>query len=91
MPRQMSSSTGLRRLLIEAHQESWDRWRVPGMMSDFELDLKAGRPVVVSSAQILSALMRAGLPYRDFAYGGSAWGKTFVLDERDELSELQGR
>jgi hypothetical protein len=32
-------------------------------------------------------LMYARLPHREFAYGGADWGKVFVLDERDQLTE----
>lgn len=32
--------------------------------------------------------MYAGMPCDRWAYGGADWGKTFVLDERDRLTEL---
>ncbi|BCQ07718.1 hypothetical protein JMUB5695_01139 [Mycobacterium heckeshornense] len=86
--RRVGSTSGLRELLIAGHEPSWQRWRIPGRACDFELDLKAGRPVVVSSAQLLAALMRAGLPHREFALGGQHHGGAFVLDEHDRLVEL---
>ncbi|BCQ08253.1 hypothetical protein JMUB5695_01678 [Mycobacterium heckeshornense] len=43
---------------------------------------------MVSSAQLLAALMRAGLPHREFAFGGQHHGGAFVLDEHDRLVEL---
>ena len=54
--------------------------------------LRSGRPVVVvvvvvSSSTLLSALMHAGLPHRELAYGGRDWHKCFVLDEHDRLTE----
>jgi hypothetical protein len=32
-------------------------------------------------------LMHAGLPCDQFAFGGADWGKTFVLDERNQLTK----
>ena len=96
-----SRSDGLRQLLIAADDEFRARWRQPrpgwGFLSDEQrelpmlewgTDLRAGKPVVVSSSQLLCALSHARLPHRDFAYGGKHWGRTFELDERDNLSEL---
>jgi hypothetical protein len=53
--------------------------------------LKAGEPVVLVSAMLLSAFMAAGLPesaWRRFALDGADWSKAFLLDERDRLVEL---
>jgi len=36
---------------------------------------------------MLRAFMAAGLPTDRFAYGGPDWGKSFLLDERDQISE----
>jgi hypothetical protein len=36
---------------------------------------------------MLRAFMAAGLPTDRFAYGAADSGKTFVLDEHDQLSE----
>jgi hypothetical protein len=41
----------------------------------------------MSAAQLMCALMRAGLPHQQFAYGGQDCGKAFLLDERDQLTE----
>jgi len=49
--------------------------------------LKAGKPVVLASSALLRAFLHAGLPYRSYAFGGREWGKTFVLDEHDQLRE----
>jgi hypothetical protein len=38
-------------------------------------------------AELLRALMHAGLPHRNLGYGGMDWGKTFVLDEHNQLNE----
>ena len=105
MPRRSRSNTaaaeGLRELLIaeaDAGRERWRQpraWDWPGLnrglpMLDWELDLRAGRAVVVSSTQLMCALGRAGLPYDRFGYGGADWRKVFVLDEFGGLTEWTG-
>jgi hypothetical protein len=87
MVRRIQRNDGLRDLLIAEWDRSMLRWRIPGRVSEHEEALKAGKPVVVSSSALLRAFMHAGLPYRNLAYGGRDWGKTFVLDERDQLTE----
>jgi hypothetical protein len=49
--------------------------------------LKAGAPVVVGAATLMSALMHARQDYRRYAHGGADADKVFVLDG-DRLSEL---
>ena len=49
---------------------------------------RAGKPVVVSSSQLLCALSHARLPHRDFAFGGKHYSSVFLLDEHDNLTEL---
>ena len=90
MPRRRSntSSDGLRELLIAEQERSLKRWAIPGKPNDLLEDLRADVAVVVSSAQLLKALMAAGLPVDRFAYRGADYGKTFLLDERDELREV---
>jgi hypothetical protein len=34
----------------------------------------------MSAAQLMCALMRAGSPHQQFAYGGQDCGKAFLLD-----------
>ena len=84
--RRVQRSDGLRGLLIAERERSMQRWAIPGRPDEFLADLRAGAAVVVSSAQLLRALMRAGLPHDRFAYGGADWRKEFVLDEFDQLS-----
>ncbi len=92
MPRRMSNTAttgGLRELLITDRERSLQRWPPPpGKPDEFLDDLLAHVPVPVSSSQLLQALMHAGLPHSQFAYAGGEHGKTFVLDERDQLTEL---
>jgi hypothetical protein len=87
MVRRIQRNDGLRDLLIAEWDRFMLRWRIPGRVSEYEEALKAGEPVGVSSSQLLRAFMHAGLPHRTLAYGGRDWGKSFVLDERDQLSE----
>ena len=80
----------LRQVLLKDHREKFGprgRWHIPGRVSDYEKALVAGESIVVDSGTIMCALMHAGLPSDDFAYGGRDWGKSFVLDERDQLTE----
>ncbi|WP_156661572.1 hypothetical protein [Mycobacterium sp. 852002-51163_SCH5372311] len=83
--KRVQRADGLRQLLIADRERSLQRWAVPGRRDEWLDDLRAHVPVVVSSAQLLCALMHAGLPYQQFAYGGADWGKSFVLDENDRL------
>ena len=87
MPRRQQRSTGLRQVLIQEWDRGMARWRIPGRICEYEEALKAGKPVVVSSSSMLRAFMAAGLPTDRFAYGGPDWGKSFLLDERDQISE----
>lgn len=84
--KRVSKSSGLRELLIADRERSLRRWAIPGRPDDFLDDLRAHVPVTVSSAQLLSALMGAGLPFRQYAFGGADYGRVFVLDGRDQLS-----
>ena len=43
---------------------------------------------MISSSTLLSVCLAAGLSTRRFAYGGPDWAKSFLLDERDQLSEI---
>jgi hypothetical protein len=79
-----TSDDGVRRLLIADREESLERWPVADEFLD---DLRARVPVTVSSADLLRVLMNAGLPPRQFAYGGADWGRVYVLDGRDRLTE----
>jgi hypothetical protein len=102
MRRTSNASGGLRELLIaeaDHRRERWARgphwgwpedtdWTLP--MLDWEIDLRAGRAVLVSSTALLVALMHAGLPHDRFAYGGADWHKSFLLDERGGLTECAG-
>lgn len=88
MTRRGSSTAGLRQLLLDDHRRSLGGWRIPRRVDERERALGSGEPVTVSSAQLMCALMHAGLDYRRFAFGGADWDKAFRLDEHDRLTEL---
>jgi len=94
MVRRIQNNTGLRELLIADRE-----YRLPGCLNpppwsaprgwrdEVLEELKAGQPVVVSSSVLMCALLHAGLPSDDYAFGGRHWGKQFLLDEDGTLSE----
>jgi hypothetical protein len=80
----------LRLLLLKDHRLRFgptSRWHIPGRVSEYEQALVAGEPLVVDSGTIMCALMHAGLPSDDYAFGGRHWGKQWHLDVDDTLSE----
>jgi hypothetical protein len=82
----------LRRVLLKDHRERFGptgRWHIPGRVSEYEKALVAGEAVVVESGTLMCALLHAGLPSDEYAFGGPDWGKSFVLDERDQLRECE--
>jgi hypothetical protein len=95
--RRVGSTSGFRELLQADRENRLRRCPKPpwaasrGARRDGLLEeLKAGGPVVVGAADLMCALMHAGMDCRRFAFGGADWGKVFVLTERDELVELPG-
>lgn len=90
-PRQ-ARGDGLREVLIADRE-----YRLPGcpkpgpwfgrVRDELLEELKAGGPVVVGAADLMRALMHAGLDARRFAYGGPDWDKQFELGADDQLRE----
>jgi hypothetical protein len=81
----------MRRLLLADHCQRFGpggRWHIPGRVCDYERALTDGEAVVVDSSTVMCALMHAGLPSDDFAFGGRDYGRTLLLDEHDQLTEL---
>jgi hypothetical protein len=101
MVRRMQRNDGLRELLIADDDGFRAAWRSPRAwdsrpptqrelpMLDWDLALRAGQRVVVSSSRLLCALMRAGVPHREYAFGGRYCNSVFVLDEYDQLTVLE--
>jgi hypothetical protein len=85
--RNNSRTEGLRRLLLDRHPKSMERWHIPGRRCEFEDALVSGKAVVVSSTTNMSALMHAGLPRDEYTYAGKLGCKQWLLDENDRLSE----
>ncbi|MGA7050123.1 MAG: hypothetical protein WBZ37_02445 [Mycobacterium sp.] len=80
-------------MLIEQQERLFGpggRWHVPNYRYEFLEALKAGEAVVLSSSSLLCVLSPAGLPHADYCFGRRYWGSTFVLDERDQLTEVAG-
>jgi hypothetical protein len=83
-----TTATGLRELLLADYRRRLERWRIPGRVYEREQALESGAPVEVSATDLMLALMHAGLPDARFAFGGVAWDKVYLLDERDRMIEL---
>jgi hypothetical protein len=96
MVRRLQNNTGLRELLIADRE-----YRLPGCLNpppwsaprgwrDELLEaLRAGQPVVVSSSVVMCALLHAGLPGDEYAFGGRYYKANFLLDERNQLTEVE--
>lgn len=83
-----SAVVAMRPLLIAERESGGRRWAFPGRTDEYLADLHAGRAVTVSSAALMRAATHAGMPSERWAYAGTDWGKTFILDERDRLTEV---
>jgi hypothetical protein len=90
----VARSDGLRELRIAYREHRLPNstppppWSAPRARPDELLDeLKSGNAVVVSSSTLLSAFIDAGLPCREYGFGGRYYKSAFLLDERDKLSE----
>src|SRR6476659_10517758 len=83
----------LRQVLLKDHREKFrptGRWHIPVRVLDYEQAFVAGEPIVIDSGTIMCALMHAGLPSDDYAFGGRHWGKKWLLDVDGTLSEWTG-
>ena len=95
--KQRRRSSGLRQLLIADREyrlpgsPNPPPWSAPrGWHDQLLTALKAGEPVVVSSSLLLTAHIHAGLPDRQYAYGGQLHGCVFVLGSDDRLTLCDG-
>jgi hypothetical protein len=73
----------LRQVLLRDHRQRFglgSRWHIPGRVSDYEQALVAGEAIVVDSGTLMVALLHAGLPSDDYAFGGSHWGKQWLSE-----------
>ncbi|PND55530.1 hypothetical protein CRM90_22530 [Mycobacterium sp. ENV421] len=76
----------MRALLIAEWDAGMERWRIPGAVYAYEEALKSDAPVVISSDDLLKALVGAGLDAKQFGFGGRYYGKRLLLDG-DQLTE----
>jgi hypothetical protein len=103
MPTRVVPSGGargwLREWLIATHERRRMRGggRMPsgplaGEHDELMKDLHHGRPVLISSAELVAAHHQCGLPddADRFAPGGPDFGKRWILDEHDQLTEWAG-
>jgi hypothetical protein len=88
MARRPGNNSGLRNLLIADRERFMERWQIPGKPDEHLEALRAGEEVLVGSAQLMRALMHAGLRHDDFAFGGRHYKTVFVLGENDQLAEM---
>jgi hypothetical protein len=84
----------LRELLTARWDHQMQYWRIEGHMYPYELALKAGSDLVVSSARIADALRHAGQPADRFDGGGALTAgpdafKTWLLGADDTLTEIR--
>jgi hypothetical protein len=80
----------LRQVLLNDNRKRFgpnSRWHIPGRVSEYEQALIAGDPVVIDDGTLMCALMHAGLPCDDYAFGGRYYGKQLLLAEDGSLSE----
>lgn len=95
MKRTKAGGDSLRELLIACREHRLAGCPKPGpwvrCVRDELLDeLKVGGPVEIGSAELLVAMMHAGLPetaWRRYALGGADHGRVFLLDS-ERLAEL---
>jgi hypothetical protein len=90
MPRRIANTatvtSGLRELLLAYFDPG--RWRIPGHFYPYEVALKSGGDVVVTSGRLANALERAGLPAGRFDNDGPDGGRAWLLGADDSLTEI---
>ena len=87
--RSRAGATPLRNMLIARRDRDMERWRIPGHVYPYEIALKSGADVVVSSGRLAAALAHAGQPADRFDDGGPDADKVWLLGADDRLTEIR--
>ena len=87
-------ATPLRDMLTARWDHQMQYWRIPGHLYPYELALKAGSDLVVSSGRIAAALRHAGQPADRFDGGGALTDgpdayKTWLWGADDSLTLIE--
>jgi hypothetical protein len=88
-PRRRRGATPLRNLLCVHWDDRMERWRIEGHLYPYEIALKSGGDVVVSSGRLADALRYAGLGADRFDDDGADAGKVWLLGADDSLTEIR--
>jgi hypothetical protein len=86
--RSHAGATPLRDMLIRHQDHRMLRWRIEGHLYPYEVALKSGGDVVVSSGRLADALAHAGLQADRFDDGGPDAGKVWLLGGADDTLTL---
>jgi hypothetical protein len=79
----------LRGMLVRQWDDRMQRWRIEGHVYPYEIALKSGGDVVVSSGRVADALRHAGLGADRFDDDGADAGKVWLLGADDSLTEIR--
>jgi hypothetical protein len=92
-PRSRRGATPVRDMLVRRWDDRMARWRIPGHPYPYEIALKAGGDVVVSSVRLADALTHAGQPADRFdaspLHAGPDAHKAWLLGADDSLTEIR--
>jgi hypothetical protein len=87
--RRRRGATPLRDLLCAHWDHRMERWRIEGHLYPYEIALKSGGDVVVSSGRLADALRHAGQATDRFEDDGADAGKVWLLGDDDSLTEIR--
>jgi hypothetical protein len=92
-PTSRRGATPLRDILAARWDNRMARWRIAGHRYPYEIALRSGGDVVVSSARLADALQYAGQPYERFdatpLSAGPDAHKAWLLGADDTLTEIR--
>jgi hypothetical protein len=88
-PRRRRGATPLRDMLVAHWDYRMERWRIEGHLYPYEIALKSGDDVVVSSGRLADALRHAGQAADRFDDDLADAGKVWLLGADDSLTEIR--